>query len=170
MKQDNRLTYFLLWSFWTSAIVYGSLIPFELRDRTLEEAINLFVNIQYLDLGVVSRADWIANILLYIPFGYVTAAMFEAFIGRKSNFSTIPITLILATTLIVGVEFIQLFFAPRTVSQNHLIKESMGTTLGLIIWHYNHHQLKILVGYIFNAEQRSLNTTLIKKHSPWLMV
>ena len=55
-------------------IVYGSLIPFELRDYTFPEAIEAFRNIRYLNLGVASRGDWVANILLYIPLGFLLSA------------------------------------------------------------------------------------------------
>jgi hypothetical protein len=36
-------------------VVYGSLIPFEYRDHTLDQALASFANIAYLDLGVGSR-------------------------------------------------------------------------------------------------------------------
>jgi hypothetical protein len=35
-------------------VVYGSLIPFEYRDHTLDQALASFANIAYLDLGVGS--------------------------------------------------------------------------------------------------------------------
>ena len=54
---------------YVTGIIYGSLIPFELRPYTLSAALDQFIHIRFLDLGVVSRADWIANILLYIPLG-----------------------------------------------------------------------------------------------------
>ena len=52
-------------------VVYGSLIPFEYRDHTLDQAIESFANIGYLNLGIGSRADWIANIVLYVPLAFL---------------------------------------------------------------------------------------------------
>ena len=60
-------------------VVYGSLIPFEVRPHTLPEAWDEFLHIRYLNLDVVSRADWIANIVLYIPLGFL-AGRLAAFI------------------------------------------------------------------------------------------
>ena len=43
------------------------------------------------------------------------------------------VALIFCTALAVGVEFTQLFFPPRTVSQNDLMAEVIGSVLGLIL-------------------------------------
>lgn len=124
---------FLLWLGWATLIVYGSLMPFEWRPHTLAEAINQFRHIPYLQLGVVSRADWIANILLYIPLGYTGAL----WLARRHHAGLIPAAL-LCLGLAIAVEFTQIFFAPRTVSQNDLIAEGIGTALGLALWQAGH--------------------------------
>ena len=51
-------------------------MPLELNDLTLEAAISQFKNIRYLNLGAESRADWVANILLYIPLAFGASATF----------------------------------------------------------------------------------------------
>ena len=45
----------------------------------------------------------------------------------------VPVALIFCTALAVGVEFTQLFFPPRTLSQNDLMAEVIGSVLGLIL-------------------------------------
>ena len=55
-------------------VVYGSLVPFELREHTLGQAIEQFRHIAYLKLGVASRADWVANIVLYVPLSFLGSA------------------------------------------------------------------------------------------------
>jgi hypothetical protein len=54
------------WAFllYLGFVVYGSLLPFQYRDLGLEQALARFAEISYLDLGVGSRADWVANIVL----------------------------------------------------------------------------------------------------------
>ena len=69
----------LLLLLYIGGIVYGSLIPFELRPHTLPEAWDAFLHIRYLNLGVVSRADWIANIVLYIPLGFLAVGWLHSF-------------------------------------------------------------------------------------------
>ena len=52
-------------------VVYGSLVPFDYRALTWDQAVAGFQRIEYLELGVVSRADWISNIVLYVPLAFL---------------------------------------------------------------------------------------------------
>lgn len=116
-------------------IVYGSLIPFELRDYSFPAAIDSFKNIRYLQLGVASRADWVANILLYMPLAFMLMAYSGR--GRHARFGCGFNMLLVAgvcVAIAVIVEFTQIFFAPRTVSLNDLIAEIIGSALGICVW------------------------------------
>jgi hypothetical protein len=42
-------------------VVYGSLVPLEFRALPLDEAWSRFQHMPFLDLGLGSRADWVAN-------------------------------------------------------------------------------------------------------------
>jgi hypothetical protein len=57
-----------------AGVAYASLIPFQLKPIPLGEAWARFEAIPYLNLGAQSRADWIANILLYLPLGFFLTA------------------------------------------------------------------------------------------------
>jgi VanZ family protein len=115
-------------------VVYGSLVPLEFRPVPLEKAWAAFLRIPYLKLGVASRADWVANILLYIPLAFfLTGALAGA--GRSARIAVGAITtIVFCLALAFAVEFAQLFFPPRTVSQNDLIAETIGTLLGVGLW------------------------------------
>jgi len=115
-------------------VIYGSLIPFEYNGRTLSEGIDTFMQIRYLSLGIGSRADWVANILLYIPLSFFLSAWIST--SRKTRLSTKYYFLIftLCLTLAIAIEFLQVFFPPRTVSFNDLIAESLGTLIGICLW------------------------------------
>lgn len=116
-------------------IVYGSLLPFEINDRTLEMAWAAFKKVPLLNLGVYSRADWIANILLYIPFSFfLSAVVIKDNLSLFFKISSALFVLLVGSALAVGVEFFQLFFPPRTVSQNDLIAEFIGTNIGIFVW------------------------------------
>ncbi len=52
-------------------VIYGSLVPLEFRDRSWDDALQAFSRIPFLHLGIGSRADWIANILLYMPLTFI---------------------------------------------------------------------------------------------------
>jgi VanZ family protein len=137
---------FLYFSFaYALFIIYGSLVPLDYRDMPFEDALLSFQQIRYLDLGAASRADWIANILLYIP---LTFSLTAAFSNKAKPFA---LTLFISTlilgfsiSLAVTIEFYQQFFPPRTVSQNDLIAETLGSVTGLVLWlGYGKHLTKL---------------------------
>ena len=68
---NYRKATFIAFIGYLAFVIYGSLIPFDLRELTLEQAIQRFENIRYLNLGIGSRADWVANIVLYIPLSFL---------------------------------------------------------------------------------------------------
>jgi glycopeptide antibiotics resistance protein len=118
-------------------IVYGSLVPFDFHAQTLESALAEFRAIRYLDLGVGSRADLIANFLLYLPLGWFAAG--RGLWRRRHHLARATLILgivALGVLLAVGVEFTQIFFKPRTVSQNDLYAESLGMLAGVLAWVY----------------------------------
>ncbi|MBE0472013.1 MAG: VanZ family protein, partial [Methyloprofundus sp.] len=127
---------FLYFSFaYALFIIYGSLVPLDYRDIPFDQAWLAFQKIPYLDLGAASRADWIANILLYIPLTFSLAAAFS------SKPKPLALRLIIATVILafsislaITIEFYQQFFPPRTVSQNDLIAETLGSITGLVLW------------------------------------
>ena len=132
MKNSTAL---IIWLVSAALIVYSSLIPFEIRQYTFNQAIELFFEIPYFELGATSRADWIANILLYIPFAYfglnwVMGLRVARYLGPML---AIPV-FIIGLGLALSVEFVQIFFKPRTVSINDLIAETIGLTIGTVVY------------------------------------
>ncbi len=119
---------------YTLFIVYGSLVPFDYRPIPSDQAWHAFLHIRYLNLGAASRADWIANIILYIPLTFSLSAYLKnklrsAFLTAFFALSILAFSLTLAVTI----EFTQQFFPPRTVSLNDLIAETLGSVGGMII-------------------------------------
>ncbi|OUS06342.1 hypothetical protein A9Q90_05900, partial [Gammaproteobacteria bacterium 54_18_T64] len=116
-------------------VVYGSLIPFEYRAHSFDEAVAKFADIPYLALGIASRADWIANIVLYVPLSFL-ACLWLGGVGRikATQYLILPVVLSLVLVTAAGVEFAQIFFAPRTVSINDLIAETLGGLGGIALW------------------------------------
>ncbi len=120
---------------WLVFLVYGSLVPLDYQPRPWAEALSVFSRIPWLSLGVASRADWVANILLYLPMGFLASAWLAGE-GRTTSarisavFMAVPLCLLLA----LFVEFLQIYFPPRTVSLNDLLAESMGTVAGALLY------------------------------------
>jgi VanZ family protein len=117
-------------------VVYGSLVPLDYNPFPFDQALTKFKNIPFLELGIESRADWIANILLYIPLSFLLTGTLRTYLG-KGFFYSIFLSVVVAGFCIataVFIEFIQQFFPPRTVSLNDLLAESLGTLIGIMSW------------------------------------
>jgi len=130
-----RRHYLLVALFITVVAVYGSLVPLRYRALGFHEAIERFKEIPYLSLGVGSRADWVANILLFIPISYCWLAvlMVDRRLAGLSALA-VPLVVLLSAVLSMALEFTQLWFPPRTVSQNDVIAEIIGAAIGAVVW------------------------------------
>jgi VanZ family protein len=127
------------WWLWCLAylvfVVYGSLVPLEWREVPWDDALTRFSNIRYLDLGAASRADWVANIVLYVPLAFLACCWL---FGLRAQGLLAPIAAVLVflgcVAIAIAVEFTQIFFEPRTVSLNDLLAEGIGAAIGVSIW------------------------------------
>lgn len=113
-------------------VAYGSLVPLDPKSLSFADASLQFSRIPYLSLGAMARADWVANILLYIPLAFFWCA--RTYLRRTAGWPTIILVLILCPVFAVTLEFLQLWFPPRTVSQNDLLAETLGTVTGVALW------------------------------------
>lgn len=116
-------------------VVYGSLVPLDLRPLSLTDALARFAAIGWLDLQAVSRADWVANIVLYVPLTFLGCSWLMGLQPRLQR--ALPGALVVwlaGLGLALAVEFAQVFFAPRTVSVNDLLAEAIGGSLGVLLW------------------------------------
>ncbi|WP_153110270.1 VanZ family protein [Propionivibrio limicola] len=136
---SSRSALLAFWLGYVAFIIYGSFIPFNFRPLPLDGAWAMFEQTPMLKLGIESRADWIANGVLYAPVGFLTAWLFASPLenGREGFVVAFhPGRVLLAGLfcigLALGVEFTQLFFPPRTVSLNDLLAEAIGSGIGLI--------------------------------------
>lgn len=141
----SRLFRSVFW-FYLVFVVYGSLVPLQFRSMPVEQALQHFSNIPYLTLGIGSRADWVANILLYLPLGFLAGARHVN--RHQSRFVILLRSIALLTAILglaIGIEFAQQFFQPRTVSLNDLLAEGLGAAVGLAIWIMVGHRLIQLI-------------------------
>ena len=123
----------MLWAAYVFFVVYGSLVPLQYRSMPLPEALAAFGRIPYLTLGVESRADWVANGVLYVPVGFLTVFLLAAALPRIWVPLLQVVAVLFCAALAVGVEFTQLFFPPRTVSLNDLLAEGIGSLIGIAL-------------------------------------
>ncbi|MDL1968393.1 MAG: VanZ family protein [Deltaproteobacteria bacterium] len=99
----------------------------------------------YLHLGIQSRADFVANILLFIPLSFFLMGswLIQNKPSYKKKFTVALFVLIFCCLLSFMVEFLQQFFPPRTVSQNDILAETSGAIIGIILWIWHGPNLTI---------------------------
>jgi glycopeptide antibiotics resistance protein len=128
-----RPTLFFVALLYLAFVIYGSLVPLHFHAQPWEQAVARFRSIPYLTLGIGSRADWVANILLFIPLAFAWLGVMWPRGLLAKLFATL-VVLAAGAVLSVGIEFTQIFFPPRTVSINDIIAESIGTVIGAMGW------------------------------------
>lgn len=131
-KSKSPLT-FTIWFGYLVFVIYGSLVPLDFKALPIEQAWANFQQVQILVLGVESRADWIANGVLYVPVGFLTAHLLIQTLAEARRLPLYFLSGLFSITLAFGVEFTQIFFPPRTVSLNDLLAESVGALIGLVL-------------------------------------
>lgn len=119
----------------TLFIIYGLLVPLNYQPRSLESALDRFKEIPYLNIGVYGRQDWVANLLLFIPLGIFSAGsvIVDRIWVTGSRLLAFFILVPALCGLAIGTEFLQLWYPPRTVSQNDIIAESIGGAIGVFL-------------------------------------
>lgn len=115
-------------------VIYGSLVPLHFYGRALSEAWEAFRDIRYLNLSIGSRADWVANILLFIPLAFFWSGALWPARGLVVRVLIVLWVFVACVGLSVAIEFVQLFFPPRTVSLNDILAETSGAAVGVTAW------------------------------------
>lgn len=131
----NTGHFVLLTLFFLAIAVYGSLVPLTFRSLSWTEALERFRMVPYLQLGAFHRADWVANILLFIPISF--CAVGSCNVDRRAGPIKMcwpTLVVLLCAALSLTLEFTQLWFPPRTVSQNDIFAETIGAVIGAALW------------------------------------
>ena len=116
-------------------LVYASILPLEYVPLGWDKALGRWQSIPWLHLGVSSRADWIANGLVVVPIGFFLSGSFAH--GRTCDFRIalrIIALLLFLALLIVGIEFLQIWFPRRTMSRNDIVAGWVGGVVGVSLW------------------------------------
>ncbi|MDC0326126.1 VanZ family protein [bacterium] len=116
-------------------LIYASLIPLQYEPLSWNETLERFRDLRWLNLNIYNRADWVANGLAVIPLGFLLAGAAD----RNRNISFRYLLQIFAIIscgilLVVGIEFVQLWYPPRTVSGNDIAAGCVGAIIGPLLW------------------------------------
>lgn len=121
-------------SFFLALALYGSFVPFTYRALSWDEALIGWRKVHWHSMSLEGRSDFVANILLFIPLGYLFMGALcvdrHAAVGFPATLLVVP----LLCGVAVAIEFTQLWFPPRTVSLNDIGAESSGAAVGVVGW------------------------------------
>lgn len=94
-----------------------------------------FLATPFFDNGSDQRPDWIANLLLMVPFGVLAAGTFGGGQNLNARVAGGAFALLVGFGFVLAVKYAQLFFPPRTVSLNYIIAQVIGVTTGVALFH-----------------------------------
>ncbi|HXG03285.1 MAG TPA: VanZ family protein [Candidatus Binatia bacterium] len=107
------------------------MVPFDFHPRPLAEVWRQFQAIRTAPVGVHSRADWAANVLLFVPLAYLwCAALWPR--HRWAQGAVAVTVWAAAVVLSATIEFTQSFLPSRSVSLNDIVAEGCGAALGVV--------------------------------------
>jgi VanZ family protein len=114
--------------------VYGSLVPLEFREVPFDQALKGFLEMPYLELGIENRADLVANLVVFLPLGFLAMGALTRGGTRGGRWLIGACVVLGLWALAAGIEFVQAYFPPRTVSLNDVLAEAAGAAAGVGLW------------------------------------
>ena len=123
--------YVVLTAAFTAFILYGSLVPFTVRPLSFDTALETFSTRMSRGVSFESRSDWAANVILFVPLGFLAAGAVT--VDRKRTAAVLAMIPAM-TALSAAIEFCQLWFPARTTSVNDVAAETLGGAIGVGAW------------------------------------
>lgn len=116
-------------------VILGSLSPFHFAAANLVDALQAFRVGLFRPVDFLDRADWLSNIALFIPWGFLAAA-------ALASITTVRLPLLAQGLFVIAaagcyslcIEFMQLWFPPRVISPNDVVGEMVGAAIGVSVW------------------------------------
>jgi glycopeptide antibiotics resistance protein len=119
---------------WSAFVVYGSLVPLDYRPIPLADAIERFRNLPPLGYVMGNRADWGANVLIFVPLTFVWMGALVADRRWSARIVAGVLLVPLSTLASAAIEFTQIWFPTRTLSLNDIVAETLGGAIGIVLW------------------------------------
>jgi len=114
--------------------VYGSLMPLDFRPLAVGKAVDRYRAAWQVPIRVESRSDWLSNILLFIPLGFLLSGWLTVDRPRWS-IATVAVSIPVASAaLSSAIEYAQVYFPSRTVSPRDVVAETIGGAIGGALW------------------------------------
>ena len=131
----RRGHFVVCWALSALFALYASLLPFKFQALTFGEARISFEHILRQEIGIDSRSDCLANILLALPLGFFASAALGV---DRPRFPLavwqVPLVIASCACFSATLEFLQLWVPGRTSSQNDVVAQTVGAACGAAAW------------------------------------
>lgn len=116
--------------------VAGSLWPFRAASQSFEGAWAQFRQLEFFRFRIGSRSDWISNVLLFVPLGFLAAGLATAAgtAPRARGLIRTALWLPMLVLFSLFLEFAQYWFPPRVVNPLDVQAQLLGACLGMGVW------------------------------------
>jgi VanZ family protein len=116
--------------------LYGSLVPFHFRARSLVDAVAAFGAVLAAGVRIDSRSDALANLMLGAPLGFALLGCVCAdHRWPRGKMAGRGLLLLAPCALFAAaVEFAQLFTAARVCSASDIVAQTLGSAVGMAAW------------------------------------
>ena len=134
MLQRDKALLIKLTLFYAIFVIFGSLVPFNVNQLSMADAMQAFSQLKKLDFGIVNRSDWFTNFLLFMPLSYLLLFIIER---QKVPFLRVLQLLFICAGLMLlsmGIEFAQLFLNERVSSFKDVIAQLLGMLLSYVVY------------------------------------
>ncbi|MFN4341489.1 MAG: VanZ family protein [Azonexus sp.] len=111
-------------------VIYGSWVPLNFSTKPLGEALRQFAALPFADQAITSATDWATNCILLIPFTFLLGYLIRLAWPGLTGVISLLLASLAGVALAIFLEFTQLYFPPRIVSQKDLLALSLGGGIG----------------------------------------
>ncbi len=92
----------------------------------------------WVDLGSDQRADWMGNLIMLLPLGFLLAGSLWPRRDRTSSplaaWRAGAAAVVLGVAYVLALKYAQIYFPPRTVMLNYVVAQSIGAFIGIIVF------------------------------------
>ncbi len=146
------------------------LIPYPYQPLSLDEALAALAGKGWMTLGSDQNVALVSRALMFLPLGLVLAAAFAPRPQGPQRLAAWLAALLLGTAWAAAVNFLQLWFPPRTVSLNNLVAEMVGVGLGGLAWAAAGHHLPVWTARLSSGGAGARHVLLGAYAAGWLAV
>jgi len=115
-------------------LFYGSLVPFDFRWITFEQAWEAFWHTDLLIEARWGKSDVVTNIAMAVPLTFLAIGAWSRENTRRGLWYKAPLVFVGSVAISACLEFSQIFTANRIASVHDLISQGIGGAIGLVVW------------------------------------